>query len=126
MGIIIRQSIKGTFWSYLGVIVGFVTTAYLFPEYLEPETIGLLGLLLAWSRLFAQFSSLGFNGVTSRLFPYFRNKEKGHNGYLFIAFMVMLIGFILFLTAFWFLRPWLIESNNEKSQLFPPIRILKC
>ena len=118
MGIIIRQSIKGTFWSYLGVIVGFVTTAYLFPEYLEPETIGLLGLLLAWSRLFAQFSSLGFNGITSRLFPYFRNKEKGHNGYLFIAFMVMLIGFILFLTAFWFLRPWLIESNSEKSQLF--------
>lgn len=118
MGIIIRQSIKGTFWSYLGVIIGFVTTAYLFPEYLQPETIGLFGLLLAWSNLFAQFSSLGFNGVTSRLFPYFRDKEKGHNGFLFIALMVTLAGFLIFLLAFWVLKPWLIESNTEKSFLF--------
>jgi O-antigen/teichoic acid export membrane protein len=118
MGIIIKQSIKGSIWSYLGVGVGFVTTAYLFPNYLSTDTIGLFGLLLSWSLLFAQFSSFGFHGVTARLFPYFRNKEKGHNGYLFIAFMVMLAGFILFLIFFWFFRPYLVESNLEKSKLF--------
>lgn len=118
MGIIIKQSIKGSIWSYLGVAVGFVTTAYLFPNYLTTDTIGLFSLLLAWSVLFAQFSSLGFHGVTSRLFPYFRDKEKGHNGYLFIVFMVMLTGFILFLVFFWFFRPYLVESNLEKSKLF--------
>jgi O-antigen/teichoic acid export membrane protein len=118
MGIIIKQSIKGSIWSYLGVAVGFVTTAYLFPNYLTTDTVGLFGLLLSWSLLFAQFSSLGFHGVTSRLFPYFRNKEKAHNGYLFISFMVMLAGFILFLIFFWFFRPYLVESNLEKSKLF--------
>lgn len=118
MGIIIKQSIKGSIWSYLGVAVGFVTTAYLFPNYLSTDTIGLFSLLLSWSLLFAQFSSLGFHGVTSRLFPYFRNKEKGHNGYLFIAFLVMLAGFILFLVFFWFFRPYLVDSNLEKSKLF--------
>jgi O-antigen/teichoic acid export membrane protein len=118
MGIIIKQSIKGSIWSYLGVAVGFVTTAYLFPNYLSTDTVGLFGLLLSWSLLFAQFSSLGFHGVTSRLFPYFRNKEKAHNGYLFISFMVMLAGFILFLIFFWFFRPYLVESNLEKSKLF--------
>ena len=118
MGIIIKQSIKGSIWSYLGVAVGFVTTAYLFPNYLTTDTVGLFGLLLSWSLIFAQFSSLGFHGVTSRLFPYFRDKEKGHNGYLFIAFWVMLSGFILFLVFFWFFRPYLVESNLEKSKLF--------
>lgn len=118
MGIIIRQSIKGSIWSYLGVGVGFVTTAYLFPEYLTPDVIGLFGLLLAWSNLFAQFSVLGFHGVTARLFPYFRSKEKGHNGFLFIALMVIVTGFLLFLIAFFFLKPWLIETNIEKSELF--------
>jgi len=118
MGIIIRQSIKGTIWSYLGVAIGFVTTAYLFPEYLTTDTVGLFGLFLAWSTLFAQFSSLGFNGVTVRLFPFFRNKENGHNGYLFIVLMVMLVGFILFLTLFFLFSPILIESNIEKSELF--------
>ncbi len=118
MGIIIKQSIKGSIWSYLGVAVGFVTTAYLFPNYLSTDTVGLFGLLLSWSLLFAQFSSFGFHGVTARLFPYFRDKSKGHNGYLFIAFMVMLAGFILFLVFFWFFRPYLVESNLEKSKLF--------
>ncbi len=118
MGIIIKQSIKGSIWSYLGVVLGFVTTAYLFPKYLTPDVVGLFGLLMAWSTLFAQFSALGFNGVTSRLFPYFRNNEKGHNGFLFIAALVMVTGFILFLVAFLFLKPWLVESNLEKSELF--------
>ncbi|MGM0621763.1 MAG: oligosaccharide flippase family protein, partial [Bacteroidota bacterium] len=118
MGIIIKQSIKGSIWSYLGVGVGFVTTAYLFPNYLSTDTIGLFGLLMAWSVLLAQFSSLGFNGVTARLFPYFRNKDKGHNGYLFIALMVMMAGFGLFLLAYFIFSPHLAENNIEKSQLF--------
>jgi O-antigen/teichoic acid export membrane protein len=118
MGIIIRQSIIGSFWSYFGVIIGFVTNSYLFPNYLAPDAIGLLGLLLAWSILFAQFSALGFHGVTSRLFPYFRNRENGHNGFLFIAFIVMIVGFVLFLLVFIFVKSWLVESNLEKSKLF--------
>ncbi|WP_319482734.1 oligosaccharide flippase family protein [uncultured Draconibacterium sp.] len=118
MGIIIKQSIKGAVWSYLGVGVGFLTTAYLYPNYLTPEIVGLFALLLAWSNLFAQFSALGFHGVIARLFPQFRNKEKGHNGFVFIAFMVMLTGFVLFLITFWLIRPWLVESNLEKSALF--------
>jgi O-antigen/teichoic acid export membrane protein len=118
MGIIIKQSIKGSIWSYLGVGIGFITTAYLFPNYLATDTIGLFSLLLAWSVLFAQLSSLGFQGVTSRLFPWFRNKENQHNGYLFIAFLVMLAGFLLFLLVFWSLKSWLVESNMEKSEMF--------
>lgn len=118
MGIIIKQSIKGSIWSYIGVGIGFITTAYLFPEYLTTDVIGLFGLLIAWSNLFAQFSALGFHGVTSRLFPYFRDKEKRHNGFLFIALMVTITGFTVFLIAFFFLKPLLIESNIEKSKLF--------
>jgi O-antigen/teichoic acid export membrane protein len=118
MGIIIKQSIKGSIWSYLGVAVGFVTTAYLFPNYLSTDTIGLFGLLIAWSVLFAQFFSMGFNGITARLFPYFRSKKSGHNGYLFLTFIVMLIGFVLFLVTFFIISPWLIKNNIEKSGLF--------
>lgn len=118
MGIIIKQSIKGAIWSYLGVVVGFFTTAYLYPNYLTPEMVGLFALLMAWSDLFAQFSILGFHGVTARLFPQFRDKSKGHNGFIFIAFMVMLSGFVLFFITFLFIKPWLVESNLEKSALF--------
>ena len=118
MGIIIKQTVKGTIWLYLGVAIGFVTTFYLYTEYLTPEIVGLFGLLLSYSLLFAQFSSLGINGVTGRLFPFFRDKRNGHNGYLFIAFAVIIIGFFIFLLSYFFFSGKLIESNLEKSKLF--------
>ncbi len=118
MGIIIKQSIRGSIWSYSGVIIGFITTAYLYPNYLSTDTVGLFGLLLAWSILLSQFSSLGFNGVIARLFPYFRDKKKGHNGFLFITLIVMMVGFGIFIAFFLIFSPWLIKNNVEKSQLF--------
>ncbi|MCF6358863.1 MAG: oligosaccharide flippase family protein, partial [Draconibacterium sp.] len=55
---------------------------------------------------------------TSRLFPYFRDKEKAHNGYLFIALLVAAIGFLLFIFSYLIFSPGFIESNIEKSKLF--------
>lgn len=118
MGIIIKQSIKGSIWSYVGVIIGFVTTTYLYTEYLTTEIVGLFGLLAAYAALTGQLFLLGFQGVTSRLFPYFRNTQKKHNGFLFIALLVFIIGFSVFLAAYYSFKPLLVESNLEKSALF--------
>lgn len=118
MGIIIKQSIRGSVWSYIGVVIGFVTTSYLYPKFLTPDVVGLFGLLVAYSTLFGQFSLLGVHGVTARLFPYFRDKESGHHGFLFIPFLFMVVGFSIFLIAYFFFSPYLIESNQEKSKLF--------
>ncbi|WP_429409943.1 lipopolysaccharide biosynthesis protein [Roseimarinus sediminis] len=117
MGIVIRQTIKGTIWSYLGVIIGFITTSYFFPNYLTTEVVGLLGLLVSYSQLFGSLSLLGLPGVTSRLFSYFRNKENGHNGFLFIALLFHLAGIVLFLLAFFLFKPLLIETNIDDSPL---------
>jgi len=118
MGIIISQSIRGSIWSYLGVIIGFITTSYLYPKYLTTDLVGLFGLLTSWAGLFSVFAALGFPGVTARMFPYFRDREKGHNGYLFLIFMMYLIGSLIFIGVFYFIRPWLVSSNLEKSALF--------
>lgn len=118
MGIIIKQSIRGSVWSYLGVIVGFVTTSYLYTEYLTPEVVGLFGLLMAISTLTSQLASLGMGGVTSRLFPYFRDPASKHNGFLFIASLVQLAGFLIFLLGYYAFKDTLIQSNVEKSPLF--------
>ena len=79
MGIIKQQTIKGSIYSYLGVLVGFLTVTILQPYSLAPAQIGLITLLASLSALFAQFFILGFNG-TARYFPYFRSEEKQHHG----------------------------------------------
>lgn len=118
MGIIIKQSLKGSLWSYLGVIVGFITTAYFYPNFLTTDVVGLFSLLIAYSTLFGQFSLLGIHGVTSRLFPYFRDKKSGHHGFLFISLSFMAAGFSVFLILYFSLAPLLIKTNLERSKLF--------
>ena len=41
LGIIVKQSIKGTIFVYLGVLLGFITTAILFPRIYSPAENGL-------------------------------------------------------------------------------------
>ena len=118
MGIIARQTIKGSIWSYVGVLVGFITTTYLYTQYLTPETVGLFGLLVAISTITSSIAALGLNGVTLRMFPIFRDKEKGHNGFLFTSLIAQLAGFILFVLFYYLFKERLIENNIEKSKLF--------
>ena len=41
MGKIIQQSIKGSIWSYLGLIVGYVNVGIIMPSFFLAEQIGL-------------------------------------------------------------------------------------
>lgn len=118
MGIIQKQTIKGTFYSYIGVALGFITVGIIFPRFLNPDEIGLLNLLVAFSAIFAQFASLGMNGVTTRLFSYFRSYKNHHHGYFYILIVAIGIGFILTIIGFYFFKPLLIKINLEKSSLF--------
>ncbi|MFL5731490.1 MAG: oligosaccharide flippase family protein [Cytophagaceae bacterium] len=117
MGIVKKQSIYGTLLSYIGVVVGFVNIAYLFPRFFEPEQLGLRSVLVEFSMLFAQVSFLGFNGVITKYFPYFRNEEKKHNGFLFIVSTIPFVGFTLFVFIFLFFKAELLGIYRDKSPL---------
>jgi len=116
MGVIKKQTIKGSIYSYLGIAIGFLYTI-LSTRLLTKEQIGLTGILVAYSAIYSQFSTLGFTKVTERLFPYFRDKDKNHHGFVFLTLSVGLIGFIISLISFFILKPTFIESNLEKSPL---------
>ena len=118
MGIIRKQSIIGTVFTYAGVVIGFITTAVLFPKYLTTEQIGLLGLLLSYAMIFAQLSSLGFISATTRFFTYFRDKEKHHHGFVFLLVTITTAGFLLSTVIYIAARGFLIESSTTKSALF--------
>ena len=124
MGKIIQQSIKGSIWSYLGLIVGYVNVGIIMPAFFLAEQIGLVQLLVAISNIFTNFSSLGFTNVINRMFPEFRNKDKNHHGFLFLTLATGTLGFIISVIAFFILKPHIIESNTEKSPLLVEYIIL--
>lgn len=118
MGQIKDQAIKGTIYAYFGIGIGFVIAAVLFPEFLTTEQIGLLGLLVSYSMIFAQFGSLGINMVTIKYFPLFRNKELHHHGFFSLLFTGSFLGFILTIIAFFIFNSFFIQDSSSQSTLF--------
>jgi len=117
MGIIIRQSVKSALWSYLGIVIGYINVGIIMPQFFSTAQIGLVNLFASVSLIFAQFGTLGFTSVINRLFPVFRNQEARHHGFLFLAIVTGITGFCLCVVSFFLLKPWIIETNLEKSPL---------
>lgn len=117
MGIIQKQSINGLILSYAGVILGFITTGYLMPKYLLPEEIGLLRVIVSYSTLLAQFSGLGFAIVAVKMFPYFRDQQSKHHGFMGLFLLISIIGFIITMFFFHIYRTYFMDDNFLKSPL---------
>ncbi len=117
MGIIEKQTIKGSFFSYLGVALGFVTVGILWPKLLDPEQIGLINFLIAISAILAHVASLGINTIAVRLFPYFRNDQNKHSGFLSMALIFVSSGTILVLLYYLIFKEKIVENNMGKSAL---------
>ncbi len=101
----------------MGVLLGFITTAILFPRIYSPAENGLLRILVAYSALIAQFGTLGINGVTIRLFPFFKSDDNKHHGFLPLALTIGMIGFLISAILFLIFKPYLIEMSLEKSTM---------
>jgi O-antigen/teichoic acid export membrane protein len=117
MGIVQRQTIRGTVWSYLGALLGFVNIILLSPKIFTTGEIGVVQLLLSFATMLAQFSSLGFTNVINRLFPYFRDSRGHHHGFLGLSMVITLAGFIAALIFLKFYAPHFEQANIARSPL---------
>ncbi|PRY14425.1 O-antigen/teichoic acid export membrane protein [Pontibacter ummariensis] len=112
-----REGIWNTAISYAGILIGYVNTILLFPNFLDEAEVGLTRLLLSISVMYAQFSALGFVNMSVRYFPYFRDKEKQHNGFLFLLLSVPLLGFVLSTVLYLLFKPVIVDYYIENSPL---------
>lgn len=117
MGIIQQQALKGTFFLYSGVVIGFLSTIAI-THSLSASQNGLISLLISYSDILAQIATLGFPTALGRLFSYFRNPEKQHNGFFFIVIIVIILGSATGLILYYSLKPLIIVSATEKSAMF--------
>jgi len=104
MGIIIRQSIKGTIVNYIGAFLGFLIQMYVMVKFLQKEEIGLTRFILDSSLLIAGFAQLGITGTAFRFFPYFQSEKNRHNGFFFYLLLVPTIGLIIFVPIYILLK----------------------
>ena len=89
MGVIAKQSIRGTIVTYLGIAVGVVTTFFVLTRFLTTEEIGLARVLIDAAMLFIGLAQLGTNASIIRFYPYFKEKDSHEDhGFFFWALVV--------------------------------------
>lgn len=119
MGIIAKQSIRGTIVTYLGVAVGFVTTFFVLTRFLTAEEIGLARVLVDAATLFIGLAQLGTSSSIIRFYPHFKaTSENSDHGFFFWTLIVPLVGYALFTVIYCACHEPLSLWFGEKSPLF--------
>ncbi len=117
MGIIQKQTLKGTVYSYIGVIIGFLNMGILYPRIFSAEQIGLTQVMLSIVTILSQLGNLGFIEMSNRIFPWFRDKLTGNRGFLGLGLLITLTG-TLIVTALLVLNiDNVVYSNAERTSL---------
>ena len=117
MGIVARQSIKGTIATYIGVAVGIVTTFFIQTKALQPEQIGLIDILLQCSLLFGGLAQLGTSSSAMRYYPFFKDEEHRDHGFFGWTLLIPLIGFTIFLLAFLLFKDAIVDFFTKDSEV---------
>lgn len=118
MGIIARQSIKGTIATYIGVAIGFVTTFFILTKYLTAEEVGLTRVLVDAATLFSSLALLGTSSSTLRFYPHFKDNSRNQQGLYFWTLVIPFVGFLLFLICFFAFKGLIVRAFQDNSPLF--------
>lgn len=104
--------------SYVGIVLGYFNKGVLFLVLFNTDEIGLINLIIAIGTLFAQLSNFGSIFTIWKFFPFFRNKDKKHHGFLPFILLMVLAGIVLFTTLYLVFRDSIQNGYSEKSAAF--------
>ncbi|MCC5923201.1 MAG: oligosaccharide flippase family protein [Crocinitomicaceae bacterium] len=115
MGTIKTQSIRATIISYIGVAVGFISSALIMPKVLSTDQIGLMKLIIAITGIFSSIFSFGIAQLLIRVYPTFRENINKIAALFWLAMRITLIGAVIALPFYYFLAPQLFHIDQEVS-----------
>ena len=118
MGVVVRQSIKGSIMNYLGVIVGFFTTFFIVTKYLTTEEVGLTRVLVDASILLSGLAQLGTSTSAMRYYPYFKDEKERDHGFFGWSVIIPFVGFIIFSILFFIFKQPIENYFSQNSELF--------
>lgn len=114
MGIIIKQSIRSSIISYLGVGIGYINVLWLYTYFLSTEQVGLFRLIQSTAYLLATFGQMGLAQSFIKFFPEFK-KQKG---FLSATLLGGTLGFLLLCLVTTLFQNSIISYFSQESPLF--------
>lgn len=117
MGIIIRQSLKYSFVNYAAVLIGVISTVFIYP--LDKQVYGLFRFLIDTSNLLVPFVLIGTPALSVKFFPLFKGVRHKEGEFIAHLFWLAFIGFLAsFLLIIIFKRPILDYYGKKTEHLY--------
>ncbi|MEP1097172.1 MAG: polysaccharide biosynthesis C-terminal domain-containing protein [Cyclobacteriaceae bacterium] len=118
MGVVIKQSFWGTFIAYFGVMIGYVNTLYLRPEFFSLDEIGLFTLVTANAMMISPLCTIGMNGAYIKYYPLFKDSKKLSSQFFTFQFTLILAANIVILTFAYLNKDWIISMFSKGSSAY--------
>jgi O-antigen/teichoic acid export membrane protein len=115
MGIIARQGTASSAIYIVGIALGYLNMAVLFPLLMPEEQFGLVRVLIAFALILVHIANLGMPMTIVRYFPVLQEKANRHGGILFFGLMVALAGFLVASVGLYFIRDIVIDAYRTNS-----------
>lgn len=115
MGLIARQTIKGSVASYIGVALGTITLLFLFPAFLSQDQIGLLRLVTNAAGMFSTLAVLGIPQVSVKYLPYVQHKDD-YRAYATMLYVVPAAGVVLCYLVFLLFRQPITDFYSRNAE----------
>lgn len=113
MGIIQRQALRNTLINFAGNILGGLTRVVMPVLNISPAQIGLMTLLDFISGIFVTIFTLGFDQVMIKLFPRFRDDDRGHYGFFAFGIFLSLFGIGISFILFYLFGEYFLKEDHD-------------
>ncbi len=117
MGTIRKESTLSTIAAYLGAGLGFVNKIILLPRFFDLDQIGLVNITISVAMTLGQLALLGYGAITVKYFPYFKDRENKHNGFLLLGLVFGVAGFIIVTGGFFLFKDPILAHLSKNSAL---------
>ena len=119
MGIIRKQSILSSVFSYIGFAIGAVNKLLIFPAFFSSKQIGLTTLIVDFGLVFSTLSLLGTNAITYKFFPFYKAYlPKKKNDLPSFTLFVCLGGCLMVISALYLSENFIGRKFGAQSPLF--------
>ena len=117
MNRILKQSFWSTIIIYIGVVLGFINSIFLFPKFLSPDQIGLIRQIISASTILIPLTTFGVGASYIKFYPIFKKNKNEKNEYFTFYFLIISISYLLIFSILNFLFNDIKNLFTEKSEL---------
>lgn len=119
MGIIINQSAKNLFTTYLGFGIGAINTLFLYTNFLEPRYYGLVSFLLSAANLIWPLMAFGVQNTLVKFFSSYDTKMERDKLLSMVLLLPLIVAIVLGSIGF-LSYGWILDYFSDQNTLVRP------